>query len=124
MLRMHRLGTHQKKLPENGAGKPSQNKKKKESDSASDAENIVSEKSLMTSATAVEKVSQWQDYFLLDSGATYHSCGRNMKQLKDPITVETANGDVLVSGVGDVRLKLFNGLKVILRKDLYWENAS
>ena len=74
--------------------------------------------------TVADKVQTWKDSFLLDSGATFHTCGcremfSNVKEMTDPVLIETANGHLVSRMSGDVKLKLFNGLHVVLRNVLY-----
>ena len=92
-----------------------------------DTNSVVSAKSMFTRAvytkTAADKVQEWKDFFLLDSGATFHTCGcfdlfSNVQELKTPEMIETANGHVFSTVSGDVKLKLFNGLHVVLRNVL------
>ena len=103
-----------------------------EKDRNNDAISVASAKSMFTRAvytkSVADKVQTWRDFFLLDSGATFHTCGcremfSNVKEMKDPVLIETANGHLVSKMSGDVKLKLFNGLHVVLRNVLYWENA-
>ena len=69
-----------------------------------------------------------QQIFLLDSGANNHVCGDKslffeMTKLQEKININTANGLIVATHEGSVKILLDNNLPVILTGVLYWEGS-
>ena len=64
--------------------------------------------------------------FLVDSGATQHTCG--VKSLFTEIkphreSISTAKGDIITSHIGTVEIQLESGTMIKLKNTLFWEGA-
>ena len=102
-------------------------RKRKQNEGKSQESNQTQERNW--SACTVKESSEDELSFILDSGATKHSCGSlrlfsgDLNHFEKKQVIQTANGIVQAERYGHVKVELENGARFTFKDTYYWKGA-